>query len=137
MRLIPEQFPTRHEHRALAAMLLLLHVVIWWDFGGDISRSLMLAHLGLFVLWQPLLRHEQRLNWRGMTGVALLALAIVSALSWILIGFWLLLQLLDTKFKRQLALLCLLTRLTSLEPEDRPASADEILSALVAKGARC
>jgi len=91
MRLIPEQFPTRHEHRALAAMLLLLHVVIWWDFGGDISRSLMLAHLGLFVLWQPLLRHEQRLNWRGMTGVALLALAIVSALSWILIGFWLLL----------------------------------------------
>ena len=91
MKLIPTQYPVRHEHRTLAAMLVLLHVVIWWDFGGDISRSLMLAHLGLFMLWQPLLRRDQRLNWRGTTGVALIAIAFVAALSWPLLGFWLLL----------------------------------------------
>ena len=46
----------RQEHRTLALMLALLHVVIWWDFGGGVSRSLMLAHLGLFLLWQVLRR---------------------------------------------------------------------------------
>ena len=91
MRLISTQFPSRHEHRTLAAMLLLLHLVIWWDFGGGISRSLMLAHLGLFMLWQPLLRRDQRLNLRGTVGVALITLAFVGALSWPLLGFWLLL----------------------------------------------
>lgn len=91
MKPIGSHFTLRHEHRALAAMLLLLHVVLWWDFGGGVSRSLMLAHLGLFLLWQPLLRHEQRLHWRAMLGFALIALAFVSALNWLLLGFWLLL----------------------------------------------
>ena len=84
-------FPPRHEHRTLAVMLLLLHVVIWWDLGGGISRSLMLVHLGTFILWQPLLRHEEPLNWRGMLGFALITLVFVSVLSWLLLGFWLLL----------------------------------------------
>jgi signal transduction histidine kinase len=81
----------RHEHRTLALMLALLHVVIWWDFGGGVSRSLMLAHLGLFLLWQPLLRTERRLDWRTVAGFALIPLAFVSALSWLLLGLWLLL----------------------------------------------
>ena len=42
MRLFPAYFPPRHEHRTLATMLLLLHLVLWWDFGSAISRSLML-----------------------------------------------------------------------------------------------
>jgi len=91
MRLFPVHFPPRHEHRTLAAMLLLLHLVIWWDFGGGISRSLMLAHLGAFILWQPLLRQEEPLNWRGITGFALITVVFVSVLSWLLLGFWLLL----------------------------------------------
>jgi signal transduction histidine kinase len=81
----------RQEHRTLALMLALLHVVIWWDFGGGVSRSLMLAHLGLFLLWQPLLRPEGRLDWRSIAGFALIPLAFVSALSWLLLGLWLLL----------------------------------------------
>jgi signal transduction histidine kinase len=85
------RFTLHHEHRALAAMLLVLHVVLWWDFGGGVSRSLMLAHVGLFLLWQPLLRHEQRLHWRAMLGFTFITLVFVSALSWLLLGFWLLL----------------------------------------------
>ena len=42
-----------HEHRMLGLMLACLHLAIWWDFGGALSRCLMLAHLGLFLLWQP------------------------------------------------------------------------------------
>ncbi len=88
---IPAQSILRHEHRTLAAMLLLLHVVIWWDFGGGTSRSLLLAHLGLFLLWQPLLRHDQRINWRGIAGFVLITIAFVIVLNWTLLGFWLLL----------------------------------------------
>ena len=87
----PTPFLQRQEHRTLALLLLLLHVVIWWDFGGGVSRSLMLAHLGLFLLWQPLLRPERRLDWRSMIGFAVVPLAFVSALSWLLLGLWLLL----------------------------------------------
>ena len=45
----------------LAAMLLLLHFAIWKDFGSALSRSLMLAHLGLFFIWQPLWQRDQRI----------------------------------------------------------------------------
>ena len=91
MQLIGSRFTLRHEHRTLAAMLLVLHVVLWWDFGGGVSRSLMLVHVGLFLLWQPILRHERRLPWRTILGFTLLALTFVSVLSWQLLGFWLLL----------------------------------------------
>jgi signal transduction histidine kinase len=91
MKPISSPFPLHHEHRVLALMILALHVVIWWDFGSGTSRSLMLAHLGLFLLWQPLWRREQRLNWRGMAVFAAITLAFVGALSWLLLGLWLLL----------------------------------------------
>jgi hypothetical protein len=36
----------RHRNAILAAMLLLVHGAVWWDFGDLQSRSLMLVHLG-------------------------------------------------------------------------------------------
>lgn len=92
MKSLPANFLRRHEHHTLAVMLLLLHVVLWWDFGSAASRSLMLANIGLFLLWQPLLNQQQRLNWRALTAFAIVSLAFVSALSWLLLGFWLLIM---------------------------------------------
>jgi hypothetical protein len=43
----------RHRNAILAAMLLLIHGAVWGDFDELQSRSLMLVHLGLFMLWQP------------------------------------------------------------------------------------
>ncbi|MFT5176139.1 MAG: hypothetical protein ACI8W7_004333, partial [Gammaproteobacteria bacterium] len=82
--------PARHEQRTLAALLCVLHLVIWWDYGSGTSRSLMLAHIGLFLLWQPILSHQFRLSWRALVAFAVVALAFISALSWLLLGFWLL-----------------------------------------------
>ena len=82
--------PARHEQHTLAALLGLLHLVIWWDFGSGTSRSLMLAHIGLFLLWQPILSHQLRLTWRALAAFSVVALVFVSALSWLLLGFWLL-----------------------------------------------
>lgn len=82
---------SRHEHRVLALMLLVVHVSVWWDFGGAISRSLMLVHLGLFLLWQPLFSRERRLEFQGVAVFFIATVAFVAWLNWSLMTFWLLL----------------------------------------------
>ena len=52
----------KREHFALAMMLELLHLSIWIDFGSIVSRSFMLSHLGLFLLWQPVWRGDEKLS---------------------------------------------------------------------------
>lgn len=81
----------RFEHQILALMLASLHLALWWDFGGALSRSLILAHLGLFLMWQPLWRREQRLNWKGSIVFILATLAFIIWTDWELMTFWLLL----------------------------------------------
>lgn len=81
----------RLEHQILALMLASLHLALWWDFGGALSRSLILAHLGLFLMWQPLWRREQRLNWKGSIVFVLATVAFIIWTDWGLMTFWLLL----------------------------------------------
>jgi len=80
----------RFEHQILALMLASLHLALWWDFGSALSRSLILAHLGLFLMWQPLWRREQRLNWQGSVVFIIATLAFIVWMNWGLITFWLL-----------------------------------------------
>lgn len=81
----------RNEHRILGLMLLLLHAALWWEFGGALSRSLMLAHLGLFLIWQPLWSRELRLAWGSSAVFILATMGFVLWLNWWLMTFWLLL----------------------------------------------
>ncbi len=46
----------------LVMMLEMLHLSIWLDFGSTISRSFMLSHLGLFLIWQPVWRGDEKLS---------------------------------------------------------------------------
>ena len=55
---------------------VVLHGALWLDFGGWASRSLMLAHLGLFLLWQPIWRREERLALSSATTSGAETLAI-------------------------------------------------------------
>jgi signal transduction histidine kinase len=80
----------RFEHQILALMLASLHLALWWDFGSALSRSLILAHLGLFLMWQPLWRREQRLDWQDTTLFIVATLAFIIWMDWGLITFWLL-----------------------------------------------
>jgi signal transduction histidine kinase len=80
----------RFEHQILALMLASLHLALWWDFGSALSRSLILAHLGLFLMWQPLWRREQRLNWQGSIVFIVATLAFIIWMDWGLMTFWLL-----------------------------------------------
>lgn len=82
---------TRHEYRVLALMLALLHLALWDGLEGALARSLMLAHLGLFLIWQPVWNREMRLPWKSLPAFVLAALGFVIWLDWALMTFWLLL----------------------------------------------
>lgn len=81
---------TRLEHQVLALMLMVMHVAVWWDFAKPVSRSLMLAHLGLFLLWQPMWSRDRRLGIPGTLVFILVTISFIAWLNWELMAFWLL-----------------------------------------------
>ena len=50
--------------RWLALMLLALHAAVVLDAEATVTRAFLLAHYGLFLLWQPLVRSEARIEPR-------------------------------------------------------------------------
>jgi signal transduction histidine kinase len=84
-------FWRRREQWLLALMLVVLHASLWSEFGSLLSRSLMLAHLGLFLIWQPLWRRDQRLDRGTAVVFVLLTLGFVYWLNWWFVFVWLVL----------------------------------------------
>lgn len=80
----------RTQYQVLAAMLLFLHLTIWWEFASPLSRSLILPHLGLFLVWQPFWSGRQRLTLRTVAAFFLMALGFVLWLNGWLLFLWLL-----------------------------------------------
>lgn len=79
------------EHWLLGMMLLLLHVSLWSDLGSALSRSLMLAHLGLFLIWQPIWHAGRNIDPRTASSFVLFTLGFVVWMNWWLVFLWLLL----------------------------------------------
>src|SRR5690348_18432241 len=52
----------RHWRLVLVAMLALLHVAVLRGVSDPWARGLLLAHLGLLLLWQPFVRAEQQIS---------------------------------------------------------------------------
>ncbi|HYR05744.1 MAG TPA: hypothetical protein VEP71_03595, partial [Gallionella sp.] len=73
----------------LLAMLGLLHGALLLGVGSPWARPLLLAHLGLFLLWQPLWRGEHEVGHSGLAFIALAATVAVFWLNWWVIAFWL------------------------------------------------
>lgn len=72
----------------LLAMLVLLHGALLLGVGSPWAHPLLLTHLGLFLLWQPLWRGERQVGRGGLAFIALAA-ATVFWLNWWVIAFWL------------------------------------------------
>ena len=81
-------FSRRYWRLVVVAMLLLLHVAAFRGVADPWARALLLAHLGLLLLWQPFLRAEQRVS--ATQGVILLIVAavVMLRLDWWLLAFW-------------------------------------------------
>jgi len=69
----------------LVALLAALYMVLWQGPGTLIGKTLFVAHLGLFMLWQPFVHAERRLSVKSLLGVV----GVVATASLFLTG-WLL-----------------------------------------------
>ncbi len=80
--------PVRPPNVLLALMLLALHFAIAWGAGDWWQRGLMLTHLGLFLIWQPVWSGERQVP--AALAAVMLGLGAVFAFAgnWWVIGTW-------------------------------------------------
>lgn len=78
----------RHRKFLTLAMLLLLHAGAMSGMDGTWSRVALLAHLALFIVWQPFLQGDQRFHSGEVLGATMVAIVILAALNWWLLGLW-------------------------------------------------
>src|SRR5918999_2898996 len=81
-------FTRRYWRLIVVAMLALLHVAVFRGVADPWARALLLAHLGLLLLWQPFLRAEQRISATQGAILALVASAVMLRLDWWFLAFW-------------------------------------------------
>jgi signal transduction histidine kinase len=73
----------------LGTMLLALHAALAWDFDSTWSRAFLLAHIGLFLIWQPIWRGERNLSLRHGVLIVAIGVALVGFTNWWLMAVWL------------------------------------------------
>src|SRR5512138_1062149 len=81
-------FTRRYWRLVVVAMLVLLHIAVFRGVADPWARALLLAHLGLLLLWQPFLRAEQRVSPTQGFILSLVAFAVMLRLDWWLLAFW-------------------------------------------------
>lgn len=79
---------TRFWRVLFLAMLVLLHLAAIRGAGDFWARALMLAHFGLFILWQPFMRGEERLNPAQIVGIVAISVVTLFFLDWWLLALW-------------------------------------------------
>jgi len=81
-------FSQRHWRFVVIAMLALLHVAVLRGTADNWARALLLAHLGLLLIWQPFLRGEYRVSLTQAAFIGLGAAAVTFWIGWWLLAFW-------------------------------------------------
>jgi len=83
---------SRRETIILVAMLESLHIALWGGFDTPMLRAVwMFIHLGLFLLWQPVWRGDQKLAWHNGLLFIVLAILFVLSRNWWLRTGWVIL----------------------------------------------
>jgi signal transduction histidine kinase len=70
------------------AMLVCLHFAAMRGTEDVWARGLMMAHLGLFMIWQPFMQGGQRLKPTEVLLIALVTIGILAFLNWWMLGLW-------------------------------------------------
>jgi signal transduction histidine kinase len=81
-------FSQRYGRFVVIAMLLLLHVAALRGVADNWARALLLAHLGLILLWQPFLRGQHQVSATQLGFIAFGATAVMLWLNAWLLVFW-------------------------------------------------
>ncbi|HEX6004059.1 MAG TPA: HAMP domain-containing sensor histidine kinase [Burkholderiales bacterium] len=78
-----------HPEWSIGAMLLALHAALAWGIAEWWVPGALLAHFGLFLLWQPVWRGESKIELRHALLVALAGFLLAALNNWWLIAVWL------------------------------------------------
>jgi len=70
------------------AMLVALHLALLLGSQSTLMRPLLLMHLGMFLLWQPLWRGESKLRLSNAVFIIAISLIALFWLNWWLLAFW-------------------------------------------------
>jgi signal transduction histidine kinase len=83
-----EQVTGRKARLLVLAMLVCLHFAVLRGVEDIWARGLMMAHLGLFMIWQPFMQSGQRLKPSEVLLIALITIGILAFLNWWMLGMW-------------------------------------------------
>jgi len=72
----------------MLAMLVCLHFAATRGVEDFWARGLMMAHLGLFLVWQPFIQAGQRLKVSEVILIVLITVGILAFLNWWMLGLW-------------------------------------------------
>ena len=78
----------RHRRWLLLGQLLLLHLGLMQGMANIEGRTMLVAHIGLFLVWQPFVRAESRLNYFHFAIVIALVVAAIIWLNWGILAIW-------------------------------------------------
>ena len=81
-------FSQHYGRFVVIAMLVLLHVAALRGVEDNWARSLLLAHLGLLLIWQPFLRGQHQVSATQLGFIAVGAVAVMLWLNAWLLVFW-------------------------------------------------
>lgn len=91
MTMLPKIVKARQEELVLLVMLETFHFSIRHEIGDYLCQSLLLIHFGMFLIWQPLLKENQRITWGKSLLFITFTLILVYWVNWFLITLWLVL----------------------------------------------
>ncbi len=81
--------PASHPEWWLGLMLLSLHASLAWGIDEWWARAFLLAHFGLFLLWQPVWRGEGNVESRYAFLVVIVGFLLAAWSTWWLMAVWL------------------------------------------------
>lgn len=78
----------RHRRWLILGQLLLLHLGLMQGMDNIQGRTMLVSHIGLFLIWQPFVRAESRLNYFHFSMVLALVVAAIIWLNWGILVIW-------------------------------------------------
>ncbi len=82
------QIQFNHPNRIMALMLLSLHATLVWTGVTNLHNTLFLCHYGCFLVWQPLMRHANKLSWQSALFILAGAAVGILLMNWWLTAIW-------------------------------------------------
>ena len=84
-----QRFIAAHPQWWMGLMLLALHAAMAWGIDDWWPRAFLLAHIGLFLLWQPVWRGEREIELRYAFLVVIVGFLLAAWNNWWLMAVWL------------------------------------------------